>query len=449
MRLHLRVTVLVAVVLSTISCSGATDGPTAARSKGLSVARIGIAPAFSAAALQAYGALAARGVDVTNVRIRLVDLGGAVSLDTVVAFPVGRDTMTIDLPLNIQGKEQQFIATIQLRDASGAVQFSSTQRVTARDASLPFLPATAITLQYVGPGYNAKTVAVSPSDATVFPGSTQLLIATATDPAGAPVNDLLVVWTTSDSSIARITPTGNVTATVTARGPRGTVTFTAKAPTGVLGTAKLTVLPLAIRLVVVGGNNQTGVAGLNLALPLAVEVQATDGRTIAGALVNFRAVTAGGAVASATATTDSAGRAKTIMQLGRGAGTYSFEATSGSLAPVTVGATATAALIGAPTQLIPLTPLPTSFKVGVASAQRFSAQLADANGYSVLQSGVAVTATMVVSPGGATTSVTAVSDALGVIAFSIPAFNTAGSVLITLTSPLMPNLPYGTFPIVP
>ena len=319
----------------------------------------------------------------------------------------------------------------------------------ARDVSLPSAPAAAITLQYVGPGFNAKTVAVSPSDATVLPGATQLLIATATDPTGAPVSDLIVIWTTSDSSIARITQTGNVTATVTARGPRGTVTFTAKAPTGVVGTGRMTVLPQAVRLAVIGGNGQTGVAGLTLATPLAVEVQATDGRTIAGALVNFRAVTAGGEVASASATTDAAGRARTIMVLGRSAGSYSFEASSGSLAPVTVGATATAAPIGPPTQLIPLTPLPTSFKVGVTSTQRLSAQIADANGYSVLQSGVAVTATMVVSPGGATSSVTAVSDALGIISMAIPAFNTAGSVLITLTSPVMPNLPYGTFTIAP
>ena len=449
MRLNLRVAAVFAVVLSTISCSGATDRLIASDSIGRSAARLGIAPTLSASAIQAYSVLGSMGVEVTNIRIKLVDLSGAVKLDTVVAFPVGRDTLSVVLPLDIQGKEQQFNATVELRDASGAVQFSSTQRVTARDASLPSLPAAAITLQYVGPGYNAKTVAVSPSDATVLPGATQQLIATATDPAGAPVSDLIVVWTTSDASIARITPTGNVTATVTARGPRGTVTFTAKAPTGVLGTAKLTVLPQAARLAVVGGNSQTGVGGQNLAIPLTVEVQATDGRTIAGALVNFRAVTSGGEVASASATTDSEGRAKTIMKLGRSAGSYSFEATSGSLAPVTAGATATAPPIGPPTQLIPLTPLPSSFQVGVASAQRLSAQVADANGYSVLQSGVAVTATMVVSPGGATSSATAMSDALGVIAFSIPAFNTAGSVLIRLTSPVMSNLPYGTFPITP
>ena len=108
-----------------------------------------------------------------------------------------------------------------------------------------------------------------------------------------------------------------------------------------------------------------------------------------------------------------------------------------------------AAPVGVPTQLIPLTPLPTSFKVGMESTQRFSAQLADANGYYVLRGGVSVTATMVVTPGGATSSVTAQSDAQGVLTFSIPAFKTAGSVLIALTSPVLQNLPFGTLPILP
>lgn len=449
MRMALRMTASLAVTLAAISCSSATDGLMVSRSVGRFAARLEIAPTLSESALRVYGALAAMGREVTSVRITLANLSGAVALDTVIAFPVGTDNLSVELPIDILGREQQFNATVQLRDASGAVQFSSTQRVTARDASLPALPASAITLVYVGPGYNAKIVVVSPSDATVLPGATQLLIATATDPAGGSVSDLIVSWTSSDTSIARITGTGNVSATVLARGPRGTVTFTARTPTGVAGTAKLTVRPQASRLVVISGNGQTGVALSTLSIPLVVEVQATDGGRIAGALVTFRAVTAGGEVASASATTDSAGRARTSMKLGREAGSYTFEATSGTLTPVTVDAAATPAAIGVATQLVPLTPLPSSFKVGVAPTQQFSAQLADANGYYVRQAGVILTATLVVTPGGVTTSVTSQSDAQGVFTVSIPAFTTAGTVLITLTSPNLKNLPYGTFTISP
>ena len=445
----LRVVASIAVVLSAMSCSPATDALIASRSAGRSTARLVLAPMLSESATRAYGMLAAMGLEVTSVRIMLANLSGTVALDTVIAFPAGTDNLSVDLPINIPGREQEFNATVQLRDASGAVQFASTQRVTARDVSLPSSPAPAFTLVYVGPGYNAKLMTVTPSDATVFPGATQQLVATATDPAGAPVSDLLVSWTSSDTSIAKLTATGNVSATVSARGPRGTVTFTARTPTGVAGTATLTVRPQATRLVVISGSGQTGVALSTLATPFVVEVQATDGGRVAGALVAFRAVTAGGDVASASVTTDSAGRARTSLKLGREVSSYTFEATSGTLSPVTVNASATPAAIGVATQLIPLTPLPSSFKVGVAPTQQFSAQLADANGYYVRQSGVTLTATLVVTPGGVTTSVTSQSDAQGVLTVSIPAFTTAGTVLITLTSPDLKNLPYGTFTITP
>ena len=438
-----------AALLFTLSCTGDIGGTPSSPASGRAAARLDIAPTLSSSAIQAYGALAAMGVDVTSIRIRLVDLGGAVALDTVIVFPADQQTLSVVLPLSIQGNEQQFNAIIELRDASGTVQFSSTQRVTARDASRPAAPTVAVTLQYVGPGATAKTITVSPAEGTVLPGASQPLIATATDQSGAPVPNLIVSWKSSDTTIARVTSTGNISATATSRGPRGTVTFTASTPNGIAGTAKVTVLPQAARLVLISGNGQTGVALGTLATPFTVEVQATDGGKVPGALVNFRAVAAGGEVSAGAVSTDATGRATTLLKLGRTAGAYSYEASSGTLSSVTVGATATAAPVGVPTQLVPLTALPSSFKVGVEPTQRFSAQLADVNGYYVLQAGVSVTATMVVTPGGATTSVTAQSDALGVLTFSIPAFKTAGSVLITLTSPVMQNLPFGTFPIVP
>ena len=444
-----RVVAMYVALLFTLSCTGDIGGTPSSPTSARVTAHLGIAPSLSPSAIQAYGALAAMGVDVTSIRIRLVDLSGTVALDTVIAFPADQQTLSVVLPLSIEGREQQFNAIIELRDASGTVQFSSTQRVTARDASRPAAPTVAVTLQYVGPGATARTISVSPAEATVLPGASQLLIATAIDQSGAPVPNLIVSWTSSDTAIARVASTGSISATATSRGPRGSVTFTARTPTGVAGSAKVTVLPLAARVVVISGNGQTGVALGTLGTPFTVEVQATDGGKVAGALVNFRAVTTGGEMSAATVSTDAAGRATTLLKLGRSVGAYGYEASSGALAAVTVGATATAAPVGVPTQLIPLTPLPTSFKVGMESTQRFSAQLADANGYYVLRGGVSVTATMVVTPGGATSSVTAQSDAQGVLTFSIPAFKTAGSVLITLTSPVLQNLPFGTFPILP
>jgi len=134
------------------------------------------------------------------------------------------------------------------------------------------------------------------------------------------------------------------------------------------------------------------------------------------------------------------------VRLGRDPGSYSYQAISGSLAPATITATATASPVGPPTQLVPLAPLPSSFKVGVAATQKFSAQLADAKGSYVRKAGVALNASMSVN-GGQPSTVTAVSNAEGVITLTLPPFDKPGSVLITLTVPDIGLTVSGTFPI--
>ncbi|MCU1677087.1 MAG: hypothetical protein JWM93_1845, partial [Frankiales bacterium] len=76
---------------------------------------------------------------------------------------------------------------------------------------------------------------------------------------------------------------------------------------------------------------------------LVVEVQASDNAPVANAPITFRAVTAGGAVATVAATTDASGRASTTLTLGQDAGVYQFEVASGTAVPTTVSATATPA----------------------------------------------------------------------------------------------------------
>ena len=170
---------------------------------------------------------------------------------------------------------------------------------------------------------------------------TQSVTATAVDASGADVTDLLVSWTTSDATLATVTPNGNASATVTSLGRRGTVTITASTPTSITGTSRLTLVPASARIVVISGGGQTGAAGVAMAQPLVVEVQASDNLPVPGAAVAFRAITSGGSVASASAITDASGRASTAVTPGRTAGSYQFEATSGSLAPVTASVTAT------------------------------------------------------------------------------------------------------------
>ena len=339
MRLLARAGGLLALAVVAITCTDAPTGPRAQRS-GFTGARLSLAPGFSSSALRAYGALEAMGVTVTQVRIRLRTVDGALARDTTIQFGA-QDTLHLQLPVEIQGTEQTFSALIELLDATGLVLFSQTQTVVARAVGLPPAAPPAITLEYVGPGALARALTITPGVLTVQGGTLPLLTAAAADAAGAPVTNLLLAWTSSDPQIATVTAAGAV-ATVHGTGKRGTVSITATTPAGLSAKAELAMLPLPARIAVISGGDQTGLAGRLLGQPLIVEVQGEDGGPIPGATVTFRAVTTGAVVGTTTAITDAFGRASTTLSVGRTAGVYSFEVSSGTMTPLTVSATATA-----------------------------------------------------------------------------------------------------------
>lgn len=340
MRSISRAAALFALAVVAITCTDAPTSP-ARSSGGSSAARLTMAPSFTPAAARAYASLAAMGISVTHVRIRLRAADGTLSRDTTIAFGAD-DTLRVRIPIEIQGTEQTFSALVELRDATGTVLFARTQDVIARAAHLPATPAPVIALEYVGPGAAARAIAVSPADLTV-PGNTEaILTAVATDSVGNPVADLLVGWTSSDSAVATVRAVGPI-ATVRGTGRRGAVVITATSPNGLVGTVRLSMLPPAVRLDVVSGDAQSDVAGRLLAQPFVVELQGADGGPIPGAAVSFRAVTPGGVATPGTVITDAVGRASVSLTLGRIAGTYSFESVSPPLAPATIIATATPA----------------------------------------------------------------------------------------------------------
>lgn len=338
MRLRSRVAGLLALAMAAITCTDPSTGPGTLR-PGFHAARLALAPGFSPSAARAYSALEAMGIRVTQVRIRLSAADGMMARDTTIQFGVS-DTLHIRIPVEIRGTEQTFSALIELMDATGRVLFSQTQDVLARASTLPPAPPPTITLEYVGPGASARSITVTPSDLVVPAGVEPVLTAVGTDAGGAPVTDLLLAWTSSDTTLATVTALGAV-ATVRGTGRRGTVTITAAMPTGLAGTARLSMLPLATRLLVISGDAQSSLAGRLLAQPLVVELQGADGGPIPGAAVTFRAITSGASVGTATATTDAIGRTSTTLVLGRTAGAYSFEAASAGVPPVTITATAT------------------------------------------------------------------------------------------------------------
>ena len=120
--------------------------------------------------------------------------------------------------------------------------------------------------------------------------------------------------------------TNTVRATVAGLEP---VTFTA--------TAAEQAIPH--RLTKVCGDDQEGIVGILLAEPFVVSVMDEDDAAMAGVVVSFAVTAGGGALSSATATTDANGRAATSLTLGSEVGTNTVEATVAGLASVTFTAT--------------------------------------------------------------------------------------------------------------
>ena len=103
------------------------------------------------------------------------------------------------------------------------------------------------------------------------------------------------------------------------------------------------ILPVASTLTVVAGsNNQVGIAGQALPVPITVHVLDQRGNPIPGAIVSWTIFGAGGSVSSPTSTTNASGNASVIWTLGTIAGTDSLTASIANGVSVLITAIATA-----------------------------------------------------------------------------------------------------------
>ena len=311
------------------------------------------------------------------------------------------------------------------------VLFSGTQTLVARASNVPggAGATAAIDIRYTGPGSSARTVSIAPAEPTLNGPVAMRFSAAAVDAAGNAVPNMLVRWTSSDPALAAVVQNGNAAATLTSAGRRGTVTLSAITPLGVTGTTRVTLLPLASRLVVISGGGQTGAAGSAVAQPLVVEVQSADNLPVAGGQITFRAITAGGSVTPATAVADANGRASTTLKLGPTVGVYQFEAASGTFAPVTASVTATPA----PAATLAINSGDgQSAEVTTALSQPLTVKAFDQFG--ALVSGATVQWTKV-SGGGAVASATSTTGTDGIASNTYTLGNVAGAESIRASLP--------------
>ena len=106
--------------------------------------------------------------------------------------------------------------------------------------------------------------------------------------------------------------------------------------------------PVATAITTVAGNAQTGVVGTVLQMPLAVVVTDKNGKTIAGARVDWDVSPGSGTVSPARSTADARGVATTVWTLGTTAGTGRVSAQVNGVTPIVFVATV---LVGPAAQL--------------------------------------------------------------------------------------------------
>ena len=164
-------------------------------------------------------------------------------------------------------------------------------------------------------------------------------------------------------------------------------------------------LPKAMRLEKISGDNQTGLTGGVWAAPFVVEVRDQYDAPLAGTTVTFTVLTGGGRLSAETTTTDANGWAASTLRLGTEPGTNTVEVSvEGISEPVTFTAEAM------PPTLTSVSGNNQSAAAGTALANPFVVEVRDGNGKPL--AGVAITF-VVLTGGGTLSNPTSITDANG------------------------------------
>lgn len=331
MRSLCRVGSLALLSVAVVSCS---EAPTVAKlSNDATPPSVRLAAALPRPAALASAVLASSGLTLDHLRITIVRPPSDTLKDSTLTFSSVDTAVVVEFTLDATVGEQLGAGLQYL--AGKTVLFTGSTTVTARAVGSQTGPSSSpLTVRYVGPGATAKRVVVTPSSGTFTAAGTIAFEAVGIDSNGVSIGPAPVTWSVSDASVGAITTGGLFSPS----GKRGTEVVTATTLGGLSGHASVDFVPPAAKVVLVGGNGQTGQVAHALGQPLTVEVQAADGTPVPGQPVVFFANA--GSISPLTAVTDSAGRARAVMTLGPTVGKATYSAVAGSY-PVTVTETAT------------------------------------------------------------------------------------------------------------
>ncbi len=200
--------------------------------------------------------------------------------------------------------------------------------------------AAACTADNAGPPKTVASVAVSPSASPLPVGTTLLLTATPKDEQGNPLSGHSVAWSSSDSSIATVSPSG-----VASGVALGAATISAKVD-AVAGSASVTVTAGAASQLFFTSLPSALVAGVVITPPLVVTARDVGGNVATGFTGNVT-VSLGpnpvGGTLMGTTTIPASGGVATFadLHIDKSGSPYTFQASAGSLTttaspPVTI-----------------------------------------------------------------------------------------------------------------
>jgi len=411
------------LAIGVAACAEFTSGP---RPGGSVPATFALAPRFESSASGTAAALAQLGLEFDQVRAIVVRPPSTTLKDTVISFRPGDSPVTLELSVSAVPGDT-LVMTLQYRSGT-IVLFEGTVKVVARPVNAVGTPtnAVSITVKYTGPGATATKLTLSPGAGTYASGIVTQFTAKAFDAANVEQINAPIIWSVSDTNVAKI---DRLSGALTSKVTRGSVTVTATL-IGLTQSASVSFVPLSSRLRVVQGAAQTGPPGSQLPLPIIIEAVAPDELPGLGTgLTATFVANSGGSVTPASVAVGPDGRAQSLFTLGTTSpgGIYLYTATVGSLSIIIPEIS----IVGAPTQVIPSGATTFTMTAGVAPSPLPTLRVADSFGNTV--GGVVLQVTV---KQGTTQLATfpILSDTIGLINVSAVVPTLAGTFTITVGS---------------
>jgi hypothetical protein len=384
-----------------------------------------------AASLQLANQTAGDPAAFTQVRIILRFPDGSIAKDTTINFPPGVSELPVPLniilPASVPSSGVTLSGNLNYLNAAGQTVW------TADNIQAPVVPATpgssppppvVVVPVYAGPGATATGVRITPSAQTVNTGGAFSFSAVALDAAGNVMPGTPISFTSSNPALATVNASSGAGI---AGNSRGTVNITARLLTGVSAAATLNIVAPPSSIALVSGSGQTADVNAQLANPVVVQVNATDGQPAANVTVTFAAQN-GGTVGAATGVTGANGQASTTWRLGGTAGAQTLTATAAGLtgSPVTFNATARAL---EPVRLAFVQQPPASATAGTPLAPPITVQAVDAAGalVSAFTGPISISLGAGAPTGATLTGTTTVNAVAGVATFNTIALGVPGS----------------------